>query len=139
MIFEEKPEVQGVLDIYPKQIQPYLQKLKQIIIETAENTEGVKKLVETLKWGEASYISNGGSTIRIGWKASNPKNYAMYFICSTNLVETFKLIHGSTFQYEKNRAIVFHIKDEIPVLELKHCISLALTYHKIKHLPMLGV
>ncbi len=39
---------------------------------------------------------------------------------------------------EGNRAIVFNIKGKIPINELKHCFSLSLTYHKIKHLPMLG-
>jgi hypothetical protein len=39
---------------------------------------------------------------------------------------------------QRNRAIVFNVTDEIPVSELKHCVSLALTYHRIKHLPMLG-
>ena len=36
------------------------------------------------------------------------------------------------------RAIVFGETDEFPVDELKHCISLALTYHRVKHLPLLG-
>ncbi|WP_158560370.1 hypothetical protein [Paenibacillus contaminans] len=43
------------------------------------------------------------------------------------------------FNYEGNRAIVFAEIDEIPVVELKQCIALALTYHTRKHQPMLGI
>ena len=34
---------------------------------------------------------------------------------------------------------MFGETDELPVNELKHCISLALTYHRVKRLPLLGV
>ena len=30
------------------------------------------------------------------------------------------------------------LKNKIPKTELKHCISLALKYHKVKKLPLLG-
>ena len=46
---------------------------------------------------------------------------------------------GTTFKFDGNRAIVFDKSDKLPSTELKHCISLALTYHSVKHLPMLGV
>ncbi len=41
-------------------------------------------------------------------------------------------------RFEGNRAVLFDVDTSIPVAELKHCISLALTYHKVKHLPLLG-
>lgn len=65
--------------------------------------------------------------------------YAMYFHCKTKLVDTFKELYKDKFTFEGNRAIVFNINDKVSVNELKHCISLSLTYHKIKHLPLLGV
>lgn len=37
-----------------------------------------------------------------------------------------------------NRAILFGIDEEIPEDALKTCIELALTYHSIKHFPLLG-
>ncbi len=40
--------------------------------------------------------------------------------------------------FEGKRAIVFRESDELPVEQLKHCVSLALTYHRVKHLPLLG-
>jgi hypothetical protein len=64
--------------------------LRQLILDTAIETEGVVHVDETVKWGEPSYITKKGSTIRIGWKQSNPDQYAMYFNCNTKLIDTFK-------------------------------------------------
>ena len=54
-------------------------------------------------------------------------------------VETFKTVYGDLFDYEGTRAIVFKQNEKIPVQELKQCIKAALRYHKIKHLPTLGI
>ena len=132
-------EVERVFNNYPKEMREKLMLLRKLVIETAEETEGVKSVEETLKWGEPSYLTKGGSTIRMDWKKSKPDQYAMYFNCKTKLVDTFKERYKDEFKYEGNRAIVFHKNDSIPVNELKHCILLALTYHSIKNLPMLGV
>jgi len=132
-------EVAEVFKNYPESMGQKLLFLRQLILDTASETEGVKELEETLKWGEPSYISRSGSTIRIGWKKSNPKRYAIYFHCKTKLVDTFREIYRDVFKFEGNRAIIFEENDEIPIDELKHCISLSLTYHSRKHLPMLGV
>ena len=113
-------------------------RLRQLVIGTASETEGVDALEETLKWGEPAYLTKGGSTIRIDWKKRTPDKYAIYFICTTPLVETFKELYGEQLNFEDNRAIVFSESDELPVDALKHCISIALTYHRVKHLPMLG-
>ena len=112
--------------------------LRQLVFDTASEIEGIDTIEETLKWGEPSYIAKGGSTVRIGWKASKPTQYAMYFHCQTKLIDTFKEVYGDKFIYEGNRAILFDENDKLPVKELKHCIALALTYHSRKHLPLLG-
>jgi hypothetical protein len=112
--------------------------LRQLILETALNAEDVNKLEETLKWGEPSYLTKNGSTIRIAWKKTTPNQYFMYFHCKTKLVDTFKELYSDIFIFEGNRAIIFNENNEIPIKELKHCISLSLTYHLRKHLPLLG-
>lgn len=104
----------------------------------AAEIDGLEKLEETLKWGEPSYLTKHGSTIRMNWKKKNPEQFAIYFKCTSQLVPTFKIIYKNKFKFEGNRAIVFKLTDKIPDAELKHCISMALTYHKIKHLPFLG-
>lgn len=132
-------EVEKVFDNYPKEIRKKLMLLRKLVIETAGETDELKPLEETLKWGEPSYLTKGGSTIRMDWKKSKPDQYAMYFNCKTKLVDTFKERYKDEFKYEGNRAIVFHKNDIIPINELKHCILLSLTYHSIKNLPMLGL
>jgi hypothetical protein len=101
--------------------------------------DGITTLEETLKWGEPSYLTKNGSTLRMDWKAKNPEQYALYFKCISRLVETFKLVFNNTLKYEGNRAIVFQLDDVIPTDIIKQCIKSTLTYHKIKHLPSLGL
>ena len=134
----ENSAVAGVFDNYPAEIQSEMIALRQLIIDTASETEGVEALEETLKWGEPSYLTKGGSTIRIDWKPSNPNEYAMYFNCKSKLVDTFKELYKEELTFDGNRAIVLKTGIAIPVNELKHCVSLALTYHRVKHLPLLG-
>jgi len=134
----EHPEILKIFNNYPQPIRKRLMFLRQLVLDTAVETEGVKELEETLKWGEPSYITKNGSTIRMDWKESMPNQYAMYFHCKTRLVDTFKELYKDKLKFKGNRAIVFNEDDEIPVEELKHCIALSLTYHSRKHLPMLG-
>ncbi len=130
--------VKDVFGNYPKFVQAQLLYLRELILSAASEIEGLEKLEETLKWGEPSYLSKYGSTVRIDWKEKNPDQYAIYFKCTSSLVPTFKTIYKDKFRYDGNRAVVFNLNDKIPDIELKHCISMALTYHKIKHLPLLG-
>jgi len=131
-------KVATIFKSYPKQVKKQMLHLRKLVLETATETEGLEKLEETLKWGEPSYVTKHGSTIRMDWKEKNPEQYAVYFQCSSRLISTFKIIYKNDFQFEGNRAIVFNLKEKIPEKELKHCLLLALTYHKIKHLPLLG-
>lgn len=131
------PEVATKFKSYPKKISPKLNYLRELVLEVASEC-GIDELEETLKWGEPSYLAKKGSTLRMDWKAKTPNQYAMYFKCTSKLVETFKEVYGHLFKYEKNRAIVFDLEDEVPEEELKECIRLTLRYHSLKHLPLLG-
>ena len=137
--FIPNPEVAKTINRYPEEIQNKLNLLRNLILETASNIEGINTIEETLKWGEPSYTTKHGSTIRIDWKEKTPNQYAMYFNCKTKLVDTFNERYGNLFTFEGNRAIVFNKIDKLPIEELKQCIELSLTYHSIKHLPMLGL
>ena len=138
MKLTSNPLVKDVFDNYPKSVQQQLFYLRELILSAASKIEGLEKLEETLKWGEPSYLSKYGSTVRIDWKEKNPDQFAIYFKCTSSLVPTFRTIYKDKFKYEGNRAIVFKLNDKVPEIELKHCISMALTYHKVKHLPLLG-
>ena len=139
MAYIDTPDVARVFDRYPAPMRKKLLHLRQLILDTAAETEGVQDLEETLKWGEPSYLTESGSTLRIDWKKRAPDQYVIYFNCNTSLVDTFKEVYGNWFTFEGNRAIVFGETDELPTDALKHCISLTLTYHRVKHLPLLGV
>jgi hypothetical protein len=132
-------EVEKVFNTYPTNIRKKLLILRQLILDTAADSKLVKSVEETLKWGEPSYVSKIGSTIRLGRSKSTSGQYAIYFHCQTTLVDTFKELYKDQFNFEGNRAIVFNTSDELAIEEIKHCILLSLTYHKIKHLPLLGV
>ena len=139
LYIKTNPEVELVFDNYHETVRNKMLALRNLIIETAKETDQIKNIEETLKWGEPSYLTKNGSTIRIDWKPKSPDQYAMYFQCTSRLVETFKIIFKNTFDFEGKRAIIFPIGNEIPATELKHCIKAALTYHKVKHLPTLGI
>lgn len=131
-------EVAEIFAAYPAQVRKKLLFLRKLIFATAAQIDGRPALEETLKWGQPSYMVKGGSTVRIDWVKSTPAQYAMYFHCQTKLVDTFKTLYADKFTFSSKRAIVFDLDDEVPLEELTHCISLALTYHKRKHLPLLG-
>ena len=132
------PDVNEVFERYPGPLRNKLILLRELILTTAAQLHDVGDVVETLKWGEPSYLVKDGSTIRINARNAQPNQYAIYFHCKTRLVDTFKVLYGDTFRYEGNRAIIFNVDDEIPIAALEHCISLSLTYHQRKKLPLLG-
>lgn len=126
--------VKAVFDEYPLEIRGKMLVLREAIFAVAVS-EGVGELEETLKWGEPAYITaetGCGSTIRMAWKKDKPAQYAMYFICTTNLVETFRTLLPHQFTYEGNRAIVFQETEDVDMDSLSLCIALALTYHRNK-------
>ncbi|CAM9917844.1 unnamed protein product [Chrysoparadoxa australica] len=137
MEFLRSEKVNQLLSGYPTHVSNRLYELIAFIEDTA-NEMGIQKLVETTKWGEPSYLTKKGSTIRLDWKPKTPDHYYLYFICSTELVSTFRIIFGDELNFEDNRAIRLSLDEPIPNSQLKRCLSLALNYHKVKHLHLLG-
>ena len=131
----ENSAVAAVFDAYPKEIKLKLMFLRQLIFDVASRTDGVGEIEETLRWGQPSYLttqSRSGSLVRIGQIKSQKGKYAMYFHCQTTLVDTFKEMYQDVFKFGGNRSINFSEEDKVPVEELSHCISMALTYHLSK-------
>ena len=127
-------DVDAVFDSYSEAVRAELLALRQLIIDTADAIEGVGAVEETLRWGQPAYLTSetgSGSTIRIA--ATGPESthdYAMYFICHTNLVQTFEHLFGDVFTYERNRALLFRVGHALPEEELRECVAMALTYHQ---------
>jgi hypothetical protein len=126
------PAVDAVFSSYPKPIKAKLLALRRLIFDTAATTNGVGKVQETLKWGQPSYLtpeSKSGSTIRIDRIKSSANQYAVYFHCQTDLVETFRELYPKEFSYGGNRSIILDADEKIAGPALRHCVALALTYH----------
>lgn len=104
-------------------------------IATAHN---LGKVEESLKWGEPSFSVKGGSPIRIDWKDKTPEVLNVYFHCQTRLIDTFKEVYPNSFTYQGNRALSLPLTKSIHDTPLKQCLLIAMTYHKVKHLPLLG-
>ncbi|WP_340153664.1 DUF1801 domain-containing protein [uncultured Marivirga sp.] len=139
LVLKTNPAVDEKFANYPDKLRGKMRYLRRLVIETAEETEGVDELEETLKWGEPSFVTKNGSTLRMDWKERSPDQFAMYFQCSSRLVSTFRIVFEDVFKFEGNRAIVFPLEEKVPELELKECIKASLIYHKVKHLMTLGI
>jgi len=129
----ERTVAQVIAD-YPDHIRARIERLRDLIFETAAGLEAVGPVTETLKWGEPAYLtekSRSGSTIRLGWKASAPSQYAIYFNCRTTLVDTFRT-RFPELRFEGNRALIFSADEPLPEAAVASCIELALTYHLAK-------
>ena len=125
------PAVEAVFSAYPKPVKSKLLALRRLILDTAKTTKGVGALEEALKWGQPSYLtteSKSGSTVRIDQVKAQAGQYAVYFHCQTDLVETFRELYPE-LRYEGNRSILLNTEDKLPEAELRHCVALALTYH----------
>ena len=123
--------VEAVFDAYPKPVKARLLALRRLILATAKATKGVGLVEETLKWGQPSYLTpetRSGSTIRIDRVKEAAGQYAVFFHCQTDLVETFRELYPE-LRYGGNRCILLSAEDKLPEAELRHCVALALTYH----------
>ena len=126
--------VEAVFGAYPNPVKARLEALRRLIFDTADTTDGVGPLEETLKWGQPSYLtteSKSGSTIRIDQVKAEAGRYAVYFHCQTDLVETFRELYPE-LRYGGNRSILLEAGEKLPEKALRHCIALALTYHARK-------
>lgn len=132
-----EPEIQTKFSSYPLEAQKQLENVRHLIFTIAEES-GLGTVEETLKWNEASYIVKGGSTVRMDWKPKDPDVIKVYFHCQTILIETFKEIYPDEFEYEGKRAIVIPLSTPVESGPLSHCLQMALKYHNLKHLPLLG-
>jgi uncharacterized protein DUF1801 len=126
--------VDAAFDSYPKPIKTKLLALRRLILDTAKATKGVGRIEEALKWGQPSYLTpetGSGSTIRIDRVKSADNQVAVFFHCQTDLVDTFRELYPK-LSYSGNRAILLDAGKKLPEAELRHCVALALTYHRRK-------
>jgi hypothetical protein len=122
------PDVAAVFAAYPPQVRDRLTAIRALILETAAATPGVGPVEETLKWGEPAYLTpatKAGSTIRLGHRGGW---CAVYFICTTNLLDRFRSLFADELTFEGDRAILLDPDRPIPAKPLATCLAMALTY-----------
>ena len=124
------------MDGYPPAARTLLGQVRDLVCSVAGELD--IKLEETLKWGEPSFLAKGGSTLRMAFKASEDGQCMLYVNCQTRLIETFREIYPDTFRYEGKRAVQLPMDRPLPEGPLRQMIAMTLTYHKVKHLPLLG-
>ncbi len=125
----ENEDVEAVFNSYSKNLRAPLLKVRALIIQAAQKTDGVGQVQETLKWGQVSYLTpktKSGTTIRIGEKGQS--QYALFVNCKSSLVEDWRTRYP-TLKYEGNRAIILNVDEDFPKETIEHCIAMALTYH----------
>lgn len=119
------PEVAAVFASYPAGAVSVLRRLRELIFRIARDAEA-GPVEETLRWGEPAYIAPKGSTVRLGvTKAGAP---ALFVICTTSLIEDFRIIVGDKFAFEGTRAVVFAPGAPVDEEALALLIRAALTY-----------
>jgi hypothetical protein len=121
----------------PSEMKTALMSLRDLVLHTARTTEGVGPIEEALRWDQLSFITTqtkSGSTIRIDALRGDPNRYAVYVHCQSGLVDEFRSRYPIQMTYIDQRCIVFTLGQPLPMAELKHCISLALTHHLRKKL-----
>ncbi|MFY0675068.1 MAG: DUF1801 domain-containing protein [Bacteroidia bacterium] len=133
-------EFKSKMDSYPNMVKSKMIALRDLVLESANEIKNLESIEECLKWGEPSFVTKHGSTIRMDWKEKAPNKYSLFFKCTSKLVPTFIELYSDKLKFEGTREVYFLLNDEeLPISELKKCIKAALMYHRVKHLPYLGM
>jgi hypothetical protein len=125
-------DVEAAFAGYPEDRRERLLGVRQLILDTAAENVGVGRIEETLKWGQVSYLTpetKSGTTIRIDAEGDG---IALFVNCQTDLIERYRSAYPTSFGYGGNRAVLLEDGKPLDAAALKHCIAMALTYHKTK-------
>ena len=128
------PDVEAVFARYSPKLRDALLRLRALIIAAAGETPETGRLVETLKWGQPAYLTErpkSGTTVRIDADANNGGDYALYVPCTTSLIDEWRERYPA-LTYGGTRSVHFALGKALPETELRHCIAMAMTYHRRK-------
>jgi len=127
-------DVAAVYQSYPEEVRKKLLLIRQIIFDLSTENQNIGTIEETLKWGVPSYLTKhpkSGTTIRLQWLPA-PCQYGIFVHCQTSLIADFRERHQSQLKFDKNRGILFGIKENVPIPIVKEFVNKALTYHSTK-------
>jgi len=117
---------------FPDPLTAKLIQLRGLVLDVARDEPAIGPLEETLKWGEPAFLTaatGSGTTVRIHRHKKSADSYALYVHCQTDLIERYRQLYQDILAFDGNRAVVFDVKEPLPVDVIKHCIAMALTYH----------
>ncbi len=108
-----------------------LAEIRALILQHAQEVEGVGTVEESLKWGQASFATTrpkSGTPIRLGSDVQ-AGTYSLFVPCATSLIANFRDTHPDMFVYHGNREIRLDLNAPLPETELGLFIAAALTYY----------
>ena len=123
--------VRAAFDHMPEDIRDSATQLRALILSVAQDLPQTDGIVETLKWGQPSYLPKRprvGTTVRIGCPLTG--GLGLYVPCSTTLIEDFRDIAPDHYVFDGKRGVVFpdgQVKNDDALTVL---IRRALTYHQ---------
>lgn len=107
-------------------------RLRQMIFDVAADTPDSGSIVESVKWGQASYATKPqtGSPLRIAPAAPDADHdYELLVVCTTTLIVDFEAMFPNTFNTDGRRVIRFHNDKPLPQHEVAVCLEHALTLY----------
>lgn len=125
--------VDRALDAFPASHQPHAHQLRDTIRSVAEHLDLGGEVVETLKWGQPSWLPpkrGVGTTVRVA--VHDDATIGLYVPCSTTLIGQFRITFGEQLTYSGDRAVLFDVNEPLPLDTVRHCVRTALTYHRDK-------
>ena len=120
--------VQAAYDAFPPSAINGAMGLRALIYETANGIAGLDEPTECLRWGQPSYITPIGSTLRVGIPKTG--GFALYAHCQSAIISQFAQTFGADFKIEGNRAVIFQCMDDIQSKKLRLLVKHALTYKR---------
>ena len=117
---------------FPQALTEKLIQLRGLVLDVARDDPAIGSLEETLKWGEPAFLTTAtgsGTTVRIHRHKRSTDTYALFVHCQTDLIDRYRHLYKDRLTFDGNRALLFAVRDALPVDVLRHCIAMALTYH----------
>ncbi|GAB2188121.1 DUF1801 domain-containing protein [Roseibium sp. LAB1] len=131
---KDNPEVLAIFDAYPAVIRDCLLAIRALIVDTAMVRDDIGTLEETLKWGQASYLTKRpktGTTIRIDRDKSGAGDVALFVNCQSSLISDWRAMFPDLV-FGGDRSVHFSVDTPLPEAAIRQMITMALTYHSAK-------
>ncbi|MEM7438592.1 MAG: DUF1801 domain-containing protein [Pseudomonadota bacterium] len=126
----DDPKVKAAFAAFSEAEREHLLQLRALILSVAQETAGVGRIEETLKWGQPAYLTpdtKAGSTIRLGVPKTG--GVAIYTHCQSSIMADFQAVAPDGLVFEGNRGVHLATDAPLPKDALALLIRGALTYH----------